>query len=197
MTANDNHSPERWRPIPGFEGLYEVSDHGRVRSVDRVHSYDRTCRDGRTVTVERTHKGRLLRPGTVTSGHQLVVLGRGNSRLVHALVLTAFVGPRPDGHDSCHIDGDPAHNHLTNLRWGTRSENMQDAIRHGTFRGGNGRVGEAHHKARLTEDQVREIRSSAANVPSRVLAASYGVSRSAIKSIRAGKTWTHVTGEAA
>jgi hypothetical protein len=101
-----------WKPVLGFEGFYEVSNQGQVRNA-------------------RT--GRVLRPGPSNFGHLSVVLGRGNTRMVHALVLEAFVGPRPKGKESCHFDGNPANNRLENLRWGTRSENNLDAVRHGTW----------------------------------------------------------------
>lgn len=186
---------ERWLPVVGFEGLYEVSDLGRVRSVDRVEVYERVLANGRMVRISRHREGRMLRPGTVKSGHQLVALGRGRSKLVHALVLAAFVGPRPAGHDSCHYDGDPANNRLSNLRWGTRAENVHDAQRHGTFRGGSG-PGEASPRARLNDAQVRTIRA-ANDDQIAVLAAEYGVTRSAIRAVRSRKTWSHVEDVAA
>jgi hypothetical protein len=62
-----------------------------------------------------------------------VALGRGNSQCVHKLVLLAFVGPNPPKYECLHANGDPADNRLVNLRWGTRSENIQDAVRHGTW----------------------------------------------------------------
>lgn len=117
---------ERWLPVVGYPG-YEVSDQGRVRSLDRVLTY---CRDG--VEIHRAHRGRLLSPGVMQSGHLLVVLGRGNVLCVHKLVLEAFVGPAPAGTECCHYDGDPANNRLSNLRWDTRAANMADAVRHGT-----------------------------------------------------------------
>ncbi len=68
----------------------------------------------------------MLRPGTVKSGHQLVVLGKGKCKFVHDLVLRAFVGPPPAGNECLHWDDSPANNHLENLRWGTRAENLAD-----------------------------------------------------------------------
>jgi hypothetical protein len=120
---------EVWKPVPGYEGLYEVSDQGRVRSLDR--DVTQTSRRGALYTLRK--KGKLLRPGRMPSGHLSVALGRGNSQCVHRLVLLAFVGPAPDKHECCHNNGNPADNRLENLRWGTRSENIKDAIRHGTW----------------------------------------------------------------
>lgn len=57
---------------------------------------------------------------------------QGKTRFVHHLVLEAFVGPMPEGHEGCHRDGDRTNNHLGNLYWGTRAENVRDAIEHGT-----------------------------------------------------------------
>ncbi|OCB56172.1 hypothetical protein A5722_14855 [Mycobacterium vulneris] len=119
---------EVWRSVPGYVGLYEVSDRGRVRSLGRV----RTDRRGRT--YRRNPKLLTLCP--LKSGHPVVRLyGRGTgprTLRVHALVLAAFVGPRPDGLEACHGDGDPSNNHVDNLRWDTRSANVLDSVKHGT-----------------------------------------------------------------
>lgn len=63
--------------------------------------------------------------------YQAVKLNRKRF-LIHTLVLEAFVGPRPEGAVCCHIDGDPTNNHVTNLRWGSYSDNNHDLVRHGT-----------------------------------------------------------------
>lgn len=112
---------EEWRDVPGFEGRYQVSDLGRVRSLPNrvrlvVHS-------GTVCT--RLSPGRLLRPGRTKSGHVTVAIGKGNSRLVHQLVLEAFVGPCPEGHEVLHGNHTPADNRLLNLRYGTRGENIK------------------------------------------------------------------------
>jgi len=120
-------SGEQWRPAVGHPG-YEVSNHGRVRSLDRVLTL--RGRDGED--IYRRHRGRVLAPCANASGHMVVTLGRGNSVYVHQLVLTAFVGPAPAGEEGCHDDGDASNNRLTNLRWGTRASNVADSVRHGT-----------------------------------------------------------------
>lgn len=126
---------DRWRDIPSEPG-YQVTSDGRVRSVTRVV---RTTNNQR-----RTYRGRELRPGRTASGHLTVACGRGNSRSVHVLVLEAFVGPRPEGMEGLHGNGKSEDNRLKNLRWGTRSENLIDNVKHG--------------KALLTEEQVIGIR---------------------------------------
>lgn len=104
---------EVWKLVPEYDGKYEVSDQGRVRS------------------FQRYPQGIILRPGRMPGGHLSVALGRGNSQCVHKLVLLTFVGVAPDKHECLHINGIPNDNRLTNLRWGTRSENMKDAYAHG------------------------------------------------------------------
>lgn len=106
---------ETWKVIPGYEGQYEVSDQGRVKS------------------YRRYKEGRILRPGRMPAGHLSVALGRRNSQCVHKLVLLAFVGAPPHKHECLHANGDPSDNRLINLRWGTRTENIRDSIRHGTW----------------------------------------------------------------
>lgn len=121
---------ERWLPVVNYEGIYEVSDQGRVRSLDR--------KDARG----RQRRGRMRSLAKQPSGHLTVALCRERVQQhyqVHWLVLEAFVGPRPAGMFGCHWDDDPSNNHLDNLRWATRSENVKDSVRNGT-----------HHMARRT-----------------------------------------------
>ena len=119
---------ERWKPVSGYEGLYEVSSHGRVRSLDR----NVTRSDGQ---VHR-YKGKLLRTPLSTGGGypfvRLSAQGKTQVRTVHSLVAEAFIGTRPEGMEVCHNDGNPANNRLDNLRYGTPSENELDKLRHGT-----------------------------------------------------------------
>lgn len=114
---------ETWAQIPRFEGRYEVSDLGRVRSVDRAVKTSK----GQV----RRYKGMILSPGRMNPfGHVSVMLGRdGGSRCVHELVLLAFVGPPGEGEECRHLDGDGSNNRLANLCWGTKSENGKDVTR--------------------------------------------------------------------
>lgn len=119
---------ERWLPVVGFEGSYEVSDQGGVRSLDRIEEHP---------TYSRKLNGKPLKPTILSNGYlqvHLVKGGVGNKFSVHVLVMRAFVGPRPNGLQICHNDGSKTNNHLSNLRYDTNSANMQDAIRHGTYR---------------------------------------------------------------
>ena len=118
----------QWKPVPGFEGSYEVSDTGLVRSLDRT--IETVSRTGRPYMQRRP--GRILKPGKVgTNNHLHVVLEGRVDRSVHHLVLEAFIGPCPPGLMARHADDDPTNNNLRNLSWGTRSYNSYDAIRNG------------------------------------------------------------------
>lgn len=109
---------EEWRPVVGYEGMYEVSDQGRVRSLDRVDSIGR-LRRGRVLSPS---KGKYLRV-RLGSGGQCADLS------VHRLVLTAYIGVPPSAdHVAMHLDDDPWNNNLSNLSWGTGSENVQQSI---------------------------------------------------------------------
>lgn len=121
---------ESWLPVVGYEGRYEVSNQGRVRSLDR----ERLRNIGSGVETNKL-KGRILRACRRRSGHYACSLGDGKRqsvRVVHQLVLEAFVGPRPEGYEACHNNGDPSDNRVENLRWDTKSANALDSVRHGT-----------------------------------------------------------------
>lgn len=118
---------ETWRAVPGYEGAYEVSDVGQVRSLDRVAR----TRWGGTYPIQ----GQVLAPTVQTNGYKYVSLkADGTTRRVqvHVLVLEAFVGPRPERHQARHLDGGRLNNALANLAWGTASANIRDKTRHGT-----------------------------------------------------------------
>jgi hypothetical protein len=115
-------STERWLPVVGYEGSYQVSDHGRVRSINR--------RDIRG----RALKGRMLKRRPLPNGRPRVSLALGGKTVdayPYRLVLEAFVGPCPDGMEALHRDDDFNNNFLANLRWGTRTDNMRDMSRNG------------------------------------------------------------------
>jgi len=162
---------ENWRDIPGFEGLYMVSDLGRVRS-----------------------RFRILRPAYDNRGALIVSLpckrfkcGHRATK-IHLLVLHAFEGPCPTGQVGRHLDGNPYNNVLGNLAYGTHKDNFADRDRHGrTARG------EKNGFSTFTEAQIIEIR----NHPrykgyQQVLTHKYGVSQSAISQVVTRRTWRHL-----
>lgn len=120
-------STEEWRPVAGWEALYEVSDRGRVRSLPRSvvggGQGGVAVRGGRTLALVGDAKG-----------YQFVSLSNGGRRRasVHGLVAAAFLGRRPTpDHEVRHLDGDPSNNALANLAYGTGAENWEDRRRHG------------------------------------------------------------------
>lgn len=123
---------ERWLPIAGYEGYYEVSDQGRVRSLDRVV---------KTARGQRRIRGRLLSQSVAHEGGYVQVnLNRDGERehvYVHVLVLEHFEGPRPPGMEGCHGPGGSSDNRLSNLRWDTPSANQRDKRRDGTDHNAN------------------------------------------------------------
>lgn len=190
---DQEQSGERWLPVVGHEGSYDISDRGRVRSLDRTIVFLLT-NSGKTVEVVRRLRGRILRPGSNRRGCQSVVLGRGLNKLVHVLVLTTFFGPCPDGLECCHGDGEPSNNWLYNLRWDTHSANMNDATLHGR-NGKNAGPGEKCPRAILRDADIPIIRRRLAKIAA--IAADFGVSADAIRHIQHDRHWTHIPKEAA
>jgi NUMOD4 motif/HNH endonuclease len=117
---------ERWLPIPGWSGYYEVSDQGRVRSVSRAI----TRSDG----IVQYRRSQIITLQLQPTGYLKVQLHKHSQWTVpvHKLVLMAFVSPKPDGMECRHHDGNPANNRLDNLSWDTQSINTYDQVRHGT-----------------------------------------------------------------
>lgn len=167
---------EQWRAIPGMPG-YEVSDRGRVRSLKKW----------------RGESGRIL-DGFFNNGYSAVNLtppvGRARPYQIHPLVLKAFVGPRPEGHQACHRNSIKTDNRLDNLYWGTPAQNEADKIAIG-----KANRGERHGMSKLTDEQVQEILAA---IPTwkRGMAAEFGrkfgVNRSLISEIKNRKKWKHL-----
>lgn len=162
------------RDVPGFPG-YLVSDDGTIYSA-------------------RHGAPRELKP-SLADGRWVVTLFRGGRGLkvrVHVAVLTAFVGPRPEGMVACHFpDSDTSNNRLANLRWDTPQANEADKVAHGTTN-----RGARNGAAKLTESQAREaLRRRAGGETHRAIASSMGVSTAAIQLLCNGVTWKHLRAE--
>ena len=180
---------EVWKDIPDFEGSYQVSNMGRVRSLDRVVTF----KNGR----KRKFKGGTLKPYVNKStGYKELSLssdGRRNTKTVHRLVLEAF---KPHVNmsdlDVNHIDGNKLNNHLINLEWLTRRDNMLHAQDIGLA----DNRGERGSNAKLSNANVLEILQRLdAGGSHRDIALDYGVSRSCITYINTGLTWREVREE--
>jgi hypothetical protein len=187
-----DQSVEEWRPVVGWEGLYEVSDQGRVRSLDRVV----TKSNGVFMTV----RGRMLRPSFDRDGYAMVglsdVTGKrkgcvppSRSYTVHRLVCIAFHGLPPEKTETCHVSGVKADNRASNLHWGSKSKNNNDKIAHGT----SGK-GSKHNMAKISEEDVVAIRTAYASgdYTQLELAGLYGLERGHIGSIVRRERWRHV-----
>lgn len=166
-----------WRKIPGF-GRYSVSDTGLVRRDIRMHKTP-----AGSVSLSKSHFGYMKCSLTSDSGEYKTLL-------VHTLVATAFLGPRPDGLVVCHNDGNPQNNTISNLRYDTHTGNVSDAIRHGTQARGC-----RQHLAKLDDATVAEarLRFVEGGITVKALAKEYGISNSSMWSALTGKTWAHVS----
>lgn len=172
-----------WRAVVGFEGKYEVSDEGQVRSLDRT----RKGRWGNDVPI----KGCIMSQQKNRIGYMMVPLGTGTKRkklcTVHRLVLIAFTEDRPDMQVN-HKDGDKTNNHLSNLEWVTASQNCRHREDNGL-----GIRGEKAPHGKLNTEQVLQIRKLFAEGKSQTsLGKQFGVSQHSIWMIVRRKSWMHV-----
>jgi hypothetical protein len=173
---------EQWRDVSGYEGFFEVSDLGKVRSLPRSYTDSR----GQRCRV----KGKTLNHVFNSAGYPMVNLcanGKQKLLLVHVLVLSAFVSARPAGMQGCHNDGNPKNPTLSNLRWDTPKGNSADTALHGTRAWGS-----KQGQSKLTENDVSNIkRRIAAGEKQSLLAEEFGVSRTTITEIKIGRTWSY------
>ena len=136
---------EKWKDIIGYEGMYQISDLGRLKALPvRVWFGNRWYQKGM----------RILKCSTCNKfGHLYVKLCKSGERrpfLVHRLVLETFIGPCPVGMETRHLNGDAQDNRLENLCWGTHLENMEDCRRHGSLIGKMNREFTPEHRANLS-----------------------------------------------
>lgn len=174
--ANDT----QWRPVPGWEGLYETSCEGAVRSLGRWCG----ARNGRRAW----RKGRELKLVAKDERYLAVTLANGAERkqvFVHDVVAAAFIGPKPKGAQVRHLNDDRSDNRAVNLAYGSAAENSDDMAR-------NGRRprGEAHGMARLRADDVLAIRAS--RLRAKEVAAQYGIDPAHVHAIKSKRVWKHL-----
>lgn len=185
--------PERWLPVPGFEGFYEVSSLGRVRSVDRI-----VASANRWGPVSKHLRGKILAQSMDGYGYMTVTLfrrGRSRPYRVHTLIAPAFLGSRPPGQEVRHGAAGRRVNAVSNLCYGTRSQKEQDKIRDGTFNhgGGDKTAGERNGNAKLTTELVTEIRQRHADGQRQAaIAGDFGITQAAVSLVIQRKTWDRV-----
>lgn len=170
---------EVWRDIPGYEGAYQVSSLGRVRSLDRI--VESKSKNGKSYT--RFSAGRLISPSKVKEYARVNLYPGDVCFLVHRLVASAFLGPCPEGQEVRHLNGDATDNSAANLAYGSHVENEADKVRHGT----------RQVMCKLREETVRVIRDRiAAGETNVAIAKDYGVSDVVISNIRLGRGYRWV-----
>lgn len=169
-----------WRDVVGWEGLYQVSSSGQVRSLNRTYATN-----NQWGSFTRTLKGRLLKPQLHPCGYlsvRLVSRHKSCTYLIHRLVATAFLGIPDKGLEVCHNDGNKQNNNVANLRWDTRLNNSKDRLKHGTVL-----TGTKNPAAKLTALQVELIKNSSA--PQSVIAKQFGICQQNVSCIKRGVTW--------
>lgn len=175
-----------YKPIAGHPG-YRVGDDGSVQTA----WYRIGLGNGGGCRFAIGNLWKRLAPNPSTHGYLGVLLKPGPRRhSIHKLVLEAFVGPRPEGMEACHKDGNRTNNALSNLRWATHKENEKDKEQHGTRQ-----RGEKAGRAKLTAEKVREIRArhQQGAVSLGRLAKEYGVTKSSISRLLSRQSWAHIT----
>lgn len=182
MQDTRTHDDIEWLPVPGFEGCYEVSSTGVVRSLDR---------GVRTQHGSRTTHGVVLKPRLNRAGYLRVNLSveqRHCARTIHTIVAAAFHGEKPSAqHHAAHYDGNKLNNSASNIRWATPQENSDDQRRLGRTL-----LGVPNPATRkLDLDSARRIRAEVANgVPQRQLARRYAVSAQTICNVVHNRFYT-------
>ncbi|MFG6338781.1 MAG: NUMOD4 motif-containing HNH endonuclease [Lachnospiraceae bacterium] len=167
---------EIWKDIPGYEGKYQASSRGRVRSMDRyiVRPHPRS-----KAPTEYHVRGRVLKRTVGAHGYCVVGLGKENVQKVHVIVAATFLGRRPSGKVIRHLDGNRQNNSISNLCYGTQSENQMDRYSYG------GKMG------KLSPSNVRQIRNLLVegSMGRKDVAELFGVTRGAVDHICQGRTF--------
>lgn len=173
---------EEWRDITGYEGLYQVSNLGRVRSLDRYVESKIICKS--------FIKGKILNTSFQKNGYVVITLSKSGKRKqfkIHRLVAQAFISNFENKPEVNHKDGDKTNNCSDNLEWVTRKENNQHAFDTGLNN---------NHSKKLTDDEIRTVRQEyipySRKYSTLTLAKKYKVSRPTISQILKEKRYKNV-----
>jgi hypothetical protein len=181
---NELYQEVAWKDIKGFEGHYQVSSDGRIRSLDRIVITKRG--------FPKPYRGQEL-VQSINNGYPQLTLhlsGKSKPRMVHSLVAYAFLGERPEGMEINHINGIKTDNRVSNLEYLTPLENTRHAINMGLV---VRKKGEESSNNKLTEKEVLVVRQLLAQKNSDAsIARSFGVHYSTIRAIRVRKSWGHL-----
>lgn len=179
---------EIWKDIPEYEGYYQVSNLGNVRSLDRIRETHPSAKKQFKVFK----KGFLLTPDLTHGGYLRFSLSKDKKTKKfssHRLVAQAFI-PNPENKEQVnHKDGNKLNNSIDNLEWCTGSENIRHAYKNGL----QSQVGEKNAASKLTNEQVKEIKVKLLNgVSPKEISNSYPIHRTSVYDIINGRNWSHV-----
>ena len=175
-TPEELNSGEIWQPVVGYEGLYEVSNMGRIKSFWNHH--------GQGEVVRKPSADPRVYPQMCMTNSK----GKQATKRVHRMVAEAFLGPCPEGKQCGHLDGDRTNNRTDNLRWVTQKENDSHKKRHRTLI-----FGEDHYSTKLSNAKVKAMRLDFKNGLLRPdIIKKYGVSQKTVWEITSGKGWSLV-----
>lgn len=166
--------PEIWKPVSGYEGIYEISSLGRfaaIRNGERFLRKINKATSYRSVSLKKREQDERQKVG-----------------YIHVMVAKAFLGDRPSGHVVRHKDGNKYNNSVHNLCYGTPFENKEDDVRNEIHKG------ERNGNSKLNEVAVKAIKLLFThNISEAEIARHLGVTQAAIRAIKIGRNWPHVT----
>ncbi len=178
---------EIYKDIKNYEGLYQISNFGKVKSLTRVVGKNKHKTVGKTITIH----GRIKKPSKTTKGNYItywVVLsknGKHKKFYIHRLVAEHFIKNKYNKKEVNHKDSNPQNNNANNLEWVSHDENMKHAMRKNRIA-----KGESSGMAKLTNEAIKEIYNT--QIDAKLLAIKYAVSRETIYNVRRGQSWKHI-----
>lgn len=187
LTIIKNKDMEKWKDIPNYEGFYQASNQGNVRSLDRI------VKQSKRTKGKQLKRGRVLRPAISRLGYVICALSRDNklrSFPVHRLVAFCWLDNPNNWNEVNHKDGNKQNNNAENLEWSTRALNLRHAIDTGLMKYN---YGDKHHHSKMTNEQVRALRISYdCSKPLKYYAKKYGMAISSISKIIKNETYKDV-----